>query len=447
MPDARRPDLASVRVRTTLAASLVVGVALVIAAVALVVLLGVSLTEDVRDAALGRAETMADDLARGDVPDREVDDEFLQVLDPSGAVLISSQNVANEGALASLAPGDEVRLDHVPFDEGAYLVVAVGSTSSGMPVTVVVGRTLDEVREATTAAVPLLAAGVPLLALVVGLVTWWISGRALRPVESIRAEVESISAGALDRRVPEPGTGDEIARLATTMNHMLGRLESSQSRQRRFVSDAAHELRSPVSSIRQHSEVALSHPEGTTTAELAEIVHAENLRVERLVDDLLLLARIDEGVRQSREQVDLDDLVLAEAARLRATTSTHVDTTGVAAARVLGNAAELGRLVRNLADNASRHADRTVSLSLHETPDGASLTVDDDGPGIAPGDRARVFDRFVRLDDARSRGQGGSGLGLSIVRAVVEAHGGEIKVGDSSLGGARIEVRVPGAGP
>ncbi|CAN5730264.1 ATP-binding protein [soil metagenome] len=439
--------MGSVRVRTTLAASLVVGVALVMAALALVVLLGVSLTGDVRDAALGRAETIADELARGDAPDLAADDEFMQVLDPSGAVLLSSQNVTGEQARANLAPGDEVRLDHVPFDEGAFLVVAVRSTSSAAQVTVVVGRTLDEVREATAAAAPLLAVGVPLLSLVVGLVTWWITERALRPVESIRAEVEAISAGALDRRVSEPTTGDEIARLATTMNGMLGRLESSQSRQRRFVSDAAHELRSPVSSIRQHSEVALAHPEGSTAADLAAIVHAENLRVERLVDDLLLLARLDEGARQTREQVDLDDLVLAEAARLRATTSAAVDTTGVAAARVLGNSAELERLVRNLADNASRHADRTVSLSLRETPYGAGLTVDGDGPGIASGDRARVFDRFVRLDDARSRAEGGSGLGLSIVRAVVEAHGGEITVGESSLGGARLEVCLPGAGP
>ena len=245
--------------------------------------------------------------------------------------------------------------------------------------------------------------------------------------------------------MPEPATGDEIARLATTMNRMLARLESSQARQRRFVSDAAHELRSPVASIRQHAEVALAHPESTPIGDLAGTVHAENLRVEGLVDDLLLLARLDEGAREAEEQVDLDDIVLAEAARLRAANLLTIDTSGVGAGRVLGRSAELERVIRNLVDNAARHAEAVIALAVIDTGASIVLTVDDDGPGIPAADRDRVFDRFVRLDDARARDGGGSGLGLSIVRAVVEAHGGEVRFAEGADGGARVHARLPAA--
>jgi signal transduction histidine kinase len=437
----------SVRVRTTLAAGLVVGLALIVASVALVVLLGRSLTANVRDGALSRAvEVAAADGSGLDLDAGEPDDEFVQVLDADGRVVASSANVAGHPVLARLAIGAEIRLRDVQLDgslEGsAFLVVAVGTSQEGRR-SVLVGRSLDDVREATSAVIPLLVVGVPILVLIVGAVTWWITGRALRPVESIRTEVDAISAGGLDRRVPEPPTGDEVARLASTMNAMLGRLESSQARQRRFVSDAAHELRSPVASIRQHSEVAIEHPDAASVGDLARVVHQENLRVEQLVDDLLLLARLDEGADAAWEQVDLDDVVLAEAARLRGSTELTVGTTGVSAARVVGDAAGLERVVRNLGDNAARHAERTVELSVRAGDGWATVGVDDDGAGITPGDRERVFDRFVRLDDARSRDGGGSGLGLAIVRAVVDAHGGEITIGDGDLAGAHVEVRLP----
>jgi signal transduction histidine kinase len=435
--------LGTVRVRTTLAASLVVGLALVLASVALVVFLGRSLTANVRDAAVGRAEEIAATIDAADPDAGEADDEFVQVLSSDGAVAASSTNVRGEPALATLAPGSEIRLK-VPQVEGeSFLVV---TTAAGDGRTVLVGRSLDDVGEATSAAVPLLAVGVPVLTLVVALVTWWMTGRALRPVEAMRAEVETISAGALERRVPEPATGDEVARLAATMNRMLARLETAQARQRRFVSDAAHELRSPVAAIRQHSEVALAHPGTTSAGALAEIVHRENLRVEHLVDDLLLLARLDEGAPGSAVPFDLDDVAFAEAARVRDTTSRTVDTSGVGPARVLGRADEFTRAVRNIMDNAARHASSTLAISVREADGRAVLAVDDDGAGVAPGDRVRVFDRFVRLDDARARDDGGAGLGLAIVRAVVQAHGGDVTVDGSPLGGARVELWVPVAG-
>jgi signal transduction histidine kinase len=257
--------------------------------------------------------------------------------------------------------------------------------------------------------------------------------------------VDAISAAALHRRVPDPPGQDEIGRLAATMNRMLARLEEAQAKERQFVSDASHELRSPVATIRQHVEVALAHPAGASAGELAEVVLAEDLRLERLVDDLLFLARADERrQRLVRRLVDLDDVVLEEATRLRATTGVRIDTGEVSAGRVVGDASQLRRLVRNLLDNATRHARSTVRLGLATTDEGTvGLTVEDDGPGIPPEQRQRVFERFVRLDEARAREAGGSGLGLAIVAEVAETHGGAVTAGDSSLGGARFEVRLP----
>jgi signal transduction histidine kinase len=295
----------------------------------------------------------------------------------------------------------------------------------------------------------LLAVGLPLLLAVVAVTTWIVVGRALAPVEAIRTEVDAISAAALHRRVPDPPADDEIGRLARTMNHMLARLEQAQARQRRLVSDASHELRSPVAAIRQHAEVALAHPDRTTVGELAGTVLAEDLRLQRLAEDLLLLTRADEHTLALRRRpVDLDDLVLAEARRLRGANGLRVDTSAVSAGRVEGDAAALRRMVRNLADNAARHADGRLALSVAERDGVVRLEVEDDGPGIPMADRERVFERFVRLDDARARDDGGSGLGLAIVAELVAAHGGTVAIGSSSLGGARVEVTLPRpAGP
>jgi signal transduction histidine kinase len=228
------------------------------------------------------------------------------------------------------------------------------------------------------------------------------------------------------------------------MNQMLGRLEKAQASQRRFVSDASHELRSPVTSIRQHAEVALAHPGSTSVQALAQTVLAENLRVQRLVDDLLLLAKVDEYILQLRRQpIDLDDLVFDEAGRLRATGSLRIDTTRVSAGRVAGDLSGLRRVLRNLSDNAAGHARTRVEFALSERDDAVVFTIDDDGPGIPENERQRVFERFVRLDDARARHDGGTGLGLAIVAELVSAHGGTVTITDSGLGGARVEVILP----
>jgi signal transduction histidine kinase len=309
---------------------------------------------------------------------------------------------------------------------------------------VVVARSTETVTEATAAVGGLLGVGLPLLLAVVAVTTWFVAGRALAPVEAIRAEVDAISATALHRRVPDPTADDEIGRLSMTMNRMLERLERAQARQRRLVSDASHELRSPVAAIRQHAEVALAHPDRTTTTELATTVLAEDLRLQRLAEDLLLLTRADEHTLALRRRpVDLDDLVFDEARLLRGVSDLRVDTAQVSAGRVEGDAAGLRRVLRNLGDNATRHANRRVAFSVAERDSVVLLEVDDDGPGVPEADRERVFERFVRLDDARARDDGGSGLGLAIVAELVAAHGGTVTLASSPIGGTRVEVSLP----
>lgn len=446
---ARVRDLSgTVRVRTTAAAVIVVGATLLVSAVAMVTLLRGSLTADVRSAALLRAQAVGDELA-SEPPDERIpvgapEDEFVQVIDADGEVVASSTNLAEEPAITKVAPGRVAHIERVPFEDGPFLVVATSVATPRGELRVIAGRTLETVEESSEAVGSLLAAGIPLLLVVVGAVTWRVVGRALAPVESMRAEVEAISSRELHRRVPHAPGKDEIARLATTMNGMLNRLEDGQARQRRFISDASHELRSPIATIRQHVDVALSHPNGTSAEELAEIVLEEDVRLQDLVEDLLLLTRMDEGtLGLHAETVDVDDLLFEEAERLRGGTNLRIDTSRVSAGRVSGDRRQLSKLIRNLIDNAIRHAKSTVALSLREDGREVMLTVDDDGEGVPLSERGRIFERFVRLEEARDRDSGGSGLGLAIVSEIAAAHSATVRVVDSPGGGARLEVRFP----
>ncbi len=445
-----RTRVGTVRVRTTVAAVVVVGVAMAAGAVVLVVVLRVTLTREVGNAARARAADVAAVLESGTRPGElgidNTEDLLIQVFDEGGRVVASSPNVAGLPPVTRLRSGESAKVD-VPVDNDPFLAVATAAPKARL--TVVVARALDGVGEATWIVTGLLAVGLPVLLLVVAATTWKVVGRALAPVEAIRGEVDEISAAELHRRVPDPPGADEIARLAQTMNRMLGRLERANARLRRFIADASHELRSPVASIRQHAEVALAHPDRATTAELATTVLADSVRVQRLVEDLLLLASADEHTLQQlpRRPVDLDDLVFDEARRLRDATDLRVDTTAVSAGRIDGDIAGLRRVLRNLGDNAARHARTRISFALAAHDSAVVLAVDDDGPGIPDGDRDRVLERFVRLDDARARDAGGSGLGLAIAAELVAAHGGTISIADSPLGGARIQVNLPGQGP
>jgi signal transduction histidine kinase len=224
------------------------------------------------------------------------------------------------------------------------------------------------------------------------------------------------------------------------MNDMLARLEESALRQQRFVADASHELRTPLTRMRAELEAdeldpGRADPAATRRSQLDEIA-----ALQRLIEDLLVLARSDaRAVDRRLDAVDLDDIVLEEA---RAVPGADVDLARVSAAQVGGDAEELRRVVRNLLDNAGRHATARVSVALAERDGHAVLTVDDDGPGVPAGKRRDVFDRFTRLDESRTGG-GHAGLGLAIVADVVDRHGGTVTIDDSPLGGARFVVTLP----
>ena len=418
---------------------------MVVGAVVLVGLLRDSLEDGVEDAVDQRLEATVDALEGGQDPSQVVgddDDRLVRVLDADGHVLASSTDDDEE------APQVGTDLDGtttVESPEGdRFLVSSDDASVDDDRLTVIVGEPMEEVDESASTATRLLLIGVPVLVVLVGVATWFVVGRAFAPVGRITREVDEISGTDLDRRVSAPPSDDEIGRLARTMNRMLARLDESSRRQREFVSDASHELRSPTASLRQHAEVTLAYPDRADAASLAATVEAESIRLQRIIEALLILARIDERSQSvQRRQVDVDDVVLVEAGRLRTTTALDVDTSAVAAARVRGDEGMLAQIVRNLADNAARHATSRIALGVREDDGSVVLTVDDDGTGIPTDQRDRVFDRFVRLDEARARDDGGSGLGLAIVRELARLHDGSVRVVDSPLGGARFEVRIP----
>lgn len=334
----------------------------------------------------------------------------------------------------------DVRLSVGEADPEDFRVAALaGSTPDGRSVTVYAGASLDTADSAVADVRRAMLVGLPLLLLVVAAVTWLVTRRALRPVEAIRAELAEIMHGDLSRRVPEPASRDEIAKLAATTNDTLAALEESSERQRRFIADAAHELRSPIASLRTQLEVAQAHP---GLLELDGLL-GDTVRLEHLAADLLLLARLDAGEQPRADRVDLTTLIADELSHRvgdRIPVGTALPDEEVV---VAGSRTQIGRVLGNLVDNAQRHAATTVRVVLERTADTAVVEVVDDGPGVPEADRERIFQRFVRLDDARSRDKGGAGLGLAIVRDVVEHHGGAIRVDAGASGGACFVVEFP----
>lgn len=307
--------------------------------------------------------------------------------------------------------------------------ISVGVSTPRQPIN-------DTINTVTIAALILL----PILTGIVGAVTWLTTVRALRPVEAIRSQVALTDPDRLDHHVPQPGSGDEIDRLATTMNDMLDRLHQATLTQRRFISDASHELRSPITATLATIDTTDAAAVAARWPETAATIRFEQERLAGLVDDLLLLAQLDESEMSTRfEDVDLDELALGEAQRPR---SRPVQVIVEAPQRVSGNARLLGRCLANLVDNAARHAATHVEVTVATNQSGQPvIRVDDDGPGVPVDMRQLVFERFARLDEARARKDGGAGLGLAIASRLAEQHHATLTVGDSPLGGARFEIR------
>ncbi|MFB7619208.1 sensor histidine kinase [Kitasatospora sp. NPDC056181] len=441
----------TVRARATAAAGTVLGAALAVASAGLLAVLHTNLVASAAAGTREQAEAVAQLAAQGRLtpvlhPGRGTD--FLQAVDAHGTVLAASPDLAGRPALTGSRHAGSHTTDSVDplHDRHRQRLTTVTTDTPTGPVTVYAGTSLraaDQAQDTTEAA---LAVAFPLLLLTGVVVTWRVTGQALRPVEAIRAEVEAITDRDLHRRVPEPATADEIARLAATMNAMLDRLEASGHRQRQFIADASHELRSPLAVLRTQLEVAHAHPDEAVRAELVHGALLDTDRLQALAGDLLLLARLDAATvaaDRPRQRVDLTALVADTV--LGRPAGPHRRTTDLAPdVRVDGIPLWLGRLLTNLLDNADRHAVTTVHVRLTTDPALALavLAVQDDGPGIAPGDRERVFERFTRLDDARSRDEGGSGLGLPIARDIARHHGGALTVTDTP-GGATLTATFP----
>ena len=469
-PGILRP--ATLRARTTALVVLVTGLTLAAGGVLLVLVLQDRLVASNDRVDLARLHQLAQDVEAGTVPDpiSDIDDDGVgQVVAADGTVLARSANIAGAGPITGpitgpiltgpvtdADPGPEPTVATVvaPDDDEAerYRLWSVTATDpDGRPATVHVGTSEEAVTEASRTVGTALLTGVPLATALLGVATWLILGRALRRVDAIRVEVDSITEDQLHRRVPTSPVDDEVGRLATTMNRMLGRLESAAARQRAFVADVSHDLQSPLAAQRAQLEVALAETDRTDLrplpGDLLGDLLAGNAEMDRLVRDLLFLAADDDGAPAPPPvPLDLDDLVLEEATRLRPATGVRIDTTGVSAAPVRGDRGQLGRLVRNLLENAARHARSTVTVSTRVEGDHAVLEVGDDGPGVDPADAERVFDRFYRGDASRSRADGtstgGTGLGLAIARTVARRHGGDLVLVDGGPG-AHFLLRLP----
>jgi signal transduction histidine kinase len=371
----------------------------------------------------------------------------LQIVARDGRVLAASPTLKGKPAITRIHPvGGDLRTDGtscIAFSKEKTCFITVGlwhRKSSYGDVMVYAAAAMPPLLNGHTLEIALAALAAVLLALL-GWGTWRIVGRTLEPVQQISSEMAEITAYDLSRRMSVPDTRDEVAQLARTVNGTLGRLEWAMENQRRFASDASHELRTPLAGLRTKLELALADPDMEDPAQAMRSALGDAERLQAVMDDLLLLARLDAGVQNAPQPIDLSELVTSEVDRpCRHKMLLDLDPDVV----VAGNRLQLCRLLTNLLTNADRHAASKVWVEVRREGSEAVLEVRDNGLGIPPGERERVFQRFTRLDSARSRDAGGSGLGLPIARDIASAHHGKLYAADSTNGcGARLILRLP----
>ncbi len=445
----------SLRARLTLITSAGLAVALALAALLLASAVRSALVNGLDVSARQGAVEVATLLDQGRLPSPvpvPPDTVTVQVLNAAGRIVDVSPGadrlvpmLGPAQARAAARTGQAQMLAGPPLGMPAVLrVVAVRTTDGHI---VIAAVSFAQVHESLATLARALFVGTPLLFGLLALAIWLVTGYTLRPIAALRRGAAEVTGTGVPHDLPVPPARDEVRLLAVTLNDMLSRLADAQQRQRDLVSDTAHELRSPIASIRAQLEVALDHPDGLDWAETARDVHADTLRLARLAEDLLLLARLD-GQHLRRAPVDLAALCGSAVAGYAAARVPVKASADVAGCVVAGDPDALRRLLVNLLDNAVRHAASQVCASVSAVAGWAVLTVTDDGPGIAAADRERVFGRFSRLDNARDRtGEEGAGLGLAIVRSTAEAHGGSASLGDATSDGTgpglRAVVRLP----
>ncbi len=446
-----RLPLLGISARAAVISAVLVLVALAFAGTTFDLILYRSLLADIDAASAGRVRAIVDvlhsespDALNGALLNTDQRVVAIQLIGPDGKVV----KRAGSAPATPLVPISEFNFnlrrgmpdDAVPNDDMRVSGQRV-STASG-EYTVLVGGGSEAVEATARIVALLLAGGAPIIIAVAATASYRLVRRSLQSVDTIRSRVADISTSDLAERVPVPPWRDEISALAVTMNEMLARLEAGQRAQQQFVSDASHELRSPLATIISGLEVAEAHSELLDAELVVDTLLPEAHRMRVLIEDLLLLARADEkSLMLRREEVLLDKLAEVEAARVRRDGCTvH---TAISPARFVGDRAAVSRVVRNLVDNAVRHATSHIDIDVRSVDGNAILAVSDDGPGIPAADRAQVFQRFVRLDSDRARTGGGTGLGLAIVAEVVAAHHGTVDIDDRHGGGTTITVRVP----
>ena len=371
----------------------------------------------------------------------------------AGSPALSLIAAAARATKASASPALSLRASEVLGVEGPFLAMEREATSpTHGSVTIVALTSIAPAVATGRGAALLLTAVFALLLVVVALFSWHMTERTLRPVERMRQSAEAITASDLSRRVSVPDGDRDLSRLARTFNDLLARVEAAMDAQRRFVSDASHELKGPVAATKIMLETARAHPEAVDPSTLLSDLANENEQLQGIVADLLALARQDEGRLQvNLAPLDLCDLIYEEVASLERRSAVSLDVSGVEPLVCAGDAQLLGQALRNLLENAVRYAHSHVAVTCHEVLGSTDrlirIRVSDDGPGIAPADRERVFGRFVRLGKDRGRATGGTGLGLAVVQGIVERHGGRVYFSDPEIGGATAVMELVGKAP
>lgn len=432
----------SLTLRLTIVATVVLAVGLVSGAAGLATLFFHSRVDAIDANVRTEASTIASLLESGQLPDPlpvPADQPgFAQVVDADGTVRAASPAASRVvpilpfAVLRARESGHPFTTTESALGSAPLRVTVTVTRLQGEHVMIISAVPFTDVEAILDALLRVLVVAVPVILLATGIATWLAVGSALRPVDELRAAADEVAhaSGRQASYLPVPESGDELARLADTLNRMLERLYLANEQQRSFVADAAHELRSPIASARTQLDVALATSTGAAEWEgVATGVLHDVERVARLADDMLLLARLDAGAARQSELVDVIDLL------------------GLAgpALWVRADPDAVRRAVDNLVSNAHRHNRSSVEVAATAEDGDVVVTVDDDGPGIAPGDRERVFERWLRLDDARAREEGGAGLGLAIARSVARTSGGDITLSESPLGGVRARLRLPRA--